>query len=127
MEETTKGKGMLQWHPAFYYLTNKMAGPANAEQFQEVGNMCEALKELMKDEFDAVREDALRQGMEQGMERGIGQGIQSMIFALLEDLGEIPEELRVQITAEKDLETLKCYHKMAARAASIEQFSKEIQ
>ena len=31
--------------------------------------MCEALKELMKDEFDAVREDALKQGMEQGIEQ----------------------------------------------------------
>ena len=42
---------------------------ANTEQFQEVGNMCEALKKLMKDEFDAVREDALKQGMEQGIEQ----------------------------------------------------------
>ena len=56
---------------------------ANTEQFQEVGNMCEALRELMKEEFDAVREDALKQGMEQGIE----QGIQSMIVALLEDFG----------------------------------------
>ena len=100
--------------------------------------MCEALKELMKDEFDAIREDALKQGMkqgmkqgieqglEQGLELGIGQGIRSMIFALLEDIGEIPEELRVQINTEKDLETLKFYHKMAARATSIEQFSNGI-
>lgn len=92
---------------------------ANAEQFQEVGNMCEALKELMKDEFDAVRRDALEQGLE--------QGIQSMILALLEDFGEIPEELRVQIMEEKNLDTLKLYHKMAARAESMEQFKKEIQ
>ena len=85
--------------------------------------MCEALKELMKDEFDAVRRDALEKGLEQGLE----QGIQSMILALLEDFGEIPEELRVQIMEEKNLDTLKLYHKMAARAESMEQFKKEIQ
>ena len=122
----------------FYQSVMDIIVRANAEQFQEVGNMCEALKELMKDEFDAIREDALKQGMkqgmkqgieqglEQGLERGIGQGIRSMIFALLEDIGEIPEELRVQINTEKDLETLKFYHKMAARATSIEQFSNGI-
>ena len=32
--------------------------------------MCEALKELMKDELDAAREDGLRQGQELGMRQG---------------------------------------------------------
>ena len=50
-----------------------------------------------------------------------------MTLALLEDFGEIPEELRVQIMEEKNLDTLKLYHKMAARAESMEQFKKEIQ
>ena len=85
--------------------------------------MCEALKELMKDEFDTVRRDALEQGIEQGLE----QGIQSMILALLEDFGEIPEEIRVKIMEEKNLDTLKLYHKKAARTESMEQFKKELQ
>ena len=37
--------------------------------------MCEALKELMKDELDAAREDGLRQGQELGLRQGRELGI----------------------------------------------------
>ena len=36
--------------------------------------MCEALKELMKDELDAARENGMQRGMRQGQEIGMRQG-----------------------------------------------------
>ena len=36
--------------------------------------MCEALKELMKDELDAARENGLQHGIRQGQEIGMRQG-----------------------------------------------------
>ncbi len=49
---------------------------ANQEKFEEVKYMCDALKELMKDELD----ERERQGIEQGIE----QGIRAMIEACRE-------------------------------------------
>ena len=42
---------------------------ANSETFKEVKDMCEALKELMKDELDAARENGIRQGQEIATDR----------------------------------------------------------
>ena len=49
---------------------------ANTEQFQEVGSMCDALMELMKDKFDEARKEAVQQGLEQGLEQGLAQGLE---------------------------------------------------
>lgn len=104
---------------------------ANTEQFQEVRGMCNALLELMKDEIDAAMRDGRQRGMQQGIKEGIQQGmqqeIQDLIREFLEELGEVPEQLREQITEEKNMDTLKAYHKKASRATSIEQFCREIQ
>ena len=96
---------------------------ANTEQFQEVRGMCNALLELMKDEIDA----AMRDGQQRGIQQGMQQEIQDLIREFLEELGEVPEQLREQITEEKNMDTLKAYHKKASRATSIEQFCREIQ
>lgn len=50
-----------------------------------------------------------------------------MIIELLEDLGTIPEILRVRLESETDMNTLRAWFKMAAKANSIEQFMREIQ
>ena len=36
--------------------------------------MCDALKELMKDELDAARQSGLQEGQERGLERGLERG-----------------------------------------------------
>ena len=40
----------------------------------------------------------------------------------MDDLGEIPDELRNRITSEKDLETLKKWLRLAARSESLDEF-----
>ncbi len=51
---------------------------------------------------------------------------QEAVFELLEEYGAIPEHVREVVLAQCDLEVLKRWHKLAARAGSIEQFKKEM-
>ena len=44
------------------------------------------------------------------------------ILELLEEYGEVPDSLRGKIEVETDIETLKRWHKLAARVDSIEEF-----
>ena len=57
---------------------------------------------------------------------GKAEGKIESIFELLEDLGEIPEELRTKILGEKDLQVLKKWIKLAAKVDSIEQFQEKL-
>lgn len=49
------------------------------------------------------------------------------VLELLEDLGEIPEELKEKIMSQRDMEILKKWHKLAARAESLGQFEQAIE
>lgn len=49
------------------------------------------------------------------------------ILELLDDMGTLPEGLREKIETESDVATLNAWHKIAAKAGSIEQFVKEMQ
>lgn len=49
------------------------------------------------------------------------------ILDLLEDLGEIPEDIRSRINTEENTETLRIWHKAAARAQSFDHFREVLQ
>ncbi|MBD5542913.1 MAG: Rpn family recombination-promoting nuclease/putative transposase [Lachnospiraceae bacterium] len=51
---------------------------------------------------------------------------QEAVFELLEEYGAIPEHVREAVLEQCDLEVLKRWHKLAAKAGSIEQFEKEM-
>lgn len=59
---------------------------------------------------------------EDGRNEGLLQAKQEDVLELLEDFGEIPESLSMQICEETNLDTLKRWHKLAAKTDSIEQF-----
>lgn len=46
-----------------------------AEKFDEVKKMCDALRELMKDEFEAIRQEVMIQGRAEGILQGRAEGI----------------------------------------------------
>ena len=48
------------------------------------------------------------------------------ILELLEEYGEVSESVRSKIEAETDIETLKRWHKLAARVDSIEEFQEKM-
>ena len=72
------------------------------------------------------REENWIEGHEVGHKEGVKAGAigqqKENIFDLLEDLGEIPEELRSKIMDESDLQILKKWLKLAVRTESLEDF-----
>ncbi len=55
------------------------------------------------------------------------EAVRAAILDLLEDYGEISDELRKRIEAERTEETLRKYLKLAARATSIAEFERKLQ
>ena len=70
--------------------------------------------------------EGLAEGKTVGLAEGITQGKINDILDLLNDLGEIPISLEEQITAQKDEEILRAWLRLAAKAESIEDFTKQI-
>ena len=69
-----------------------------------------------------IRKEEYEDGKAEGRTEGRVSGIAESIIKLLEDLGEISEELQTRIMAEKDLQVLSKWLKLAARADSIDVF-----
>ncbi len=83
----------------------------------------EAVFEIVrKDEYEKGLQKGIEQGIEEGREEGFAAGKADGILELLEDIGTIPEGVRERITGETDLEVLKKWHKLAAKAESIDEF-----
>lgn len=60
------------------------------------------------------------------MEDGMIKGRVESIIELLEELGTVPCGLKELIGQQKDLETLKKWHKLASKSESIEAFEKNM-
>lgn len=72
-------------------------------------------------------EEGLEHGISQGITQGITQGKAMAILELLEELGEVPEELKDRILRETQAEVLSKWHKWAAKADSMKAFEKHIE
>lgn len=75
-------------------------------------------EEMLRDE----RAEGKAEGIAEGIAEGKTEAVLEMLLELMKDLGEIPDELRNRITSEKDLETLKKWHRLAARSESLDEF-----
>ncbi len=82
------------------------------------------------DAMEVEREEAYEDGVEAGMAAGQTQGdlnrSRQDILDLLEDLGEIPEDIQSRIHTEEDTQILRQWHKAAAKAVSFDAFRKKI-
>ncbi len=67
-------------HESNYKSAMNIIINANMQVFKEVGKMCDALMELMKDELEAKK----AQGIEQGIEQRIEQSVSALIEAYQE-------------------------------------------
>lgn len=72
-----------------------------------------------------IRRDEFKYGFEDGYAKGNTEGKAIAIIELLEELGEVPMDLKERIRQESDLERLSFLLKKAAKATSIEDFSNE--
>ena len=89
------------------------------------------LEELLREERAEVKAEGREAGRDEGhalgKEEGRVLGKAESVLELLEDCGTVPEELKERILTERDLDCLRRWHKLAARAASVEQFTKEME
>lgn len=95
-------------------LTNSVQLKKLLESKKEKKNggkaMCKAIDDMIK--------DAKAEGNVEGRIKGKAEDI----FALLEELGVIPEDIKERIMEQKDMSVLKDWLKMAAKADNMEMF-----
>ena len=90
----------------------------------------EWLNDMAKDREAIAMQEGTKKGIQKGIQKGMREGMQKAkqeaVFELLEEYGVIPEHIREAVLAQRDLEVLKGWHKLAARTDSMEQFEKEM-
>lgn len=79
-------------------------------------------EEMLRDERAEGKAEGKAEGIAEGIAEGKTEAVLEMLLELMNDLGEIPDELRNRIASEKDLETLKKWHRLAARSESLDEF-----
>ena len=72
--------------------------------------------------FDSFEAYDVQETRRISREEGIAVGKIQDILELLEDIGNVPDDLKQVIEAETDSNTLSTWHKLAAKAESIEGF-----
>lgn len=71
---------------------------------------------------DAIREDAYKEGLEKGYNLAGIKSQRQDILDLLEEYGDVPEDILARIYAEENTETLRRWLEAAARAGSFDDF-----
>ncbi len=83
----------------------------------------EEAKQVFKEDG---RIEGIAEGLIQGRAEGKSEGMLetriASVLELLEDIGDIPEPLKNKICSEADMDTLKKWHKYAAKSNSIKEF-----
>ena len=131
----TEGNPPEDLRELLYYMEHTSKENEKTENLQRLHEMVTAVKRdgkvglaYMKSyEIEELRwREGLAEGMEKGIAEGVIQGRINALIDLLRELGEIPTSLEEQITAQKDEEILRAWLKLAAKAESIEDFTKQI-
>jgi hypothetical protein len=78
------------------------------------------------EEWESVRMSIYSRGIEVGEERGEIKRQTANIVELLRLRGTVPEELEQRILAENNLDILKEWFRLAAKADSVEEFCKKM-
>ena len=72
-----------------------------------------------------IFEEMLREEKQEGRQEGRLEATRENVLELLEDLGEIPEDLQTKLEDLEDLTKLKALHKIAAKAESLHAFEEK--
>lgn len=94
------------------------------ERLVELDGIVTEIKE--SEEWEAVQMDLIEFGIEKGKTEGKVEGMAEAVINCLEDYGIVPDNIQELIFAEKDLDTLKQWVKLSARAGSLEGFLAQI-
>lgn len=100
-----------------------------AQMVEQIKKDAEVTVKYMKqwEKLQKVYHDGQREGITEGFTKGKNEGRNEGktedILELLEDYGDIPEELRKKILSEQDMDMLKKWLKLAAKVSGIEEFA----
>lgn len=72
--------------------------------------------------YEKGRQEGIHDGMQEGLQKGLQAGRREDILEILQELGEVPGELKEQILHEENPELLKKWLRLAAKADSICEF-----
>ena len=75
--------------------------------------------------FEELLNQREQTGKAEGREEGKVEGKAESVIELLEIFGAVPNEIRTQILAEKDMEVLKRWIRLAAEVKSVDKFCKK--
>lgn len=85
------------------------------------------LYEYNEEEFIASEKElSYADGEAKGEAKGEARGRSEAVLELLEELGEVPDALSCEILNQKNLDVLKRWLKLSARAASVEEFQRQM-
>lgn len=101
------------------YFQNSTETNARSERLQRIHEHVKKVKVLpeVREEFMRLDDIIYYEREEADQNRAVQD-----ILELLEDCGEVSEELKNKIKVQTDKETLRRWHKLAARAESLEEF-----
>lgn len=105
------------------YFQNSTETNARSERLQRIHEHIKKVKVLpeVKEEFMRL-DDIIYYEREEAAEKADQNRAVEYILELLEDCGEVSEELKNRIKAQTDKETLRRWHKLAAKVESLEEF-----
>ncbi|MCM1105052.1 MAG: Rpn family recombination-promoting nuclease/putative transposase, partial [Clostridium sp.] len=127
----TQGNPPENLRELLYYMEHTSKENARTERLQELHEMVTAVKRdgevgLSYMKSYEIEQRRWKEGLAEGRAQGMIQAKISDILDLLDDLGDVPPTLRETITAQTEEETLRFWHKQAAKAESIEEFIKKV-
>ena len=107
-------------------IKTKNAGILEAREVLRTLNLSNPLRRMYEMHLKAVRdrkaEDEYIRDL--GKAEGRAEGKAEAILELLEELGAVPEKLQKEILSQKDMDTLRIWHKAAAKATSLEEWAR---
>ena len=135
----TKGNPPKDLQELLHYMEYSSKENARTENLQRLHEMVTAVKRdgkvglaYMKsfEIEERIREEGIAEGLAEGKvighAEGIIQGQINAILDLLGEVGEIPPSLQERIAAQQDVEILRIWLKVAAKAESVAEFEDKI-
>ncbi|MDE6420641.1 MAG: hypothetical protein K2K87_08960 [Lachnospiraceae bacterium] len=115
----TEGNPPENLRELLYYMEHTSKENAKTERLQRLHEMVTAVKNDGKVGLAYMKSYEIEQ---RRWKEGRAAGIAESILDLLDELGDIPDSLRETVTSQKEEATLRVWHKLAAKAESIEEF-----
>ncbi|ARU62598.1 hypothetical protein CBW65_17700 [Tumebacillus avium] len=84
-------------------------------------------KEAWQEGMERGRQEGIKEGIKEGIEQGVEQGLSEFVIDSLDELGPVDDALKERVRSVKDIQQLKTWGKLAARASSVEEFVRQIE